>query len=439
MSSFNDDFLREAQPSQMNIFQTNIVQTAVEKMSYQEVRPISQLSNSAPIDFTITGQNGLEYIDLQRCTMLVQAHIANSDNSPIDISNSVGPVNMFMNSLFSDVQVTLQGKILTPTTGNAHYKNYIQTILGYGLAAKKSQLTTQIWCKDDSGHYDDSDVTHGSNTGLFTRAKPFENGKSVCMISPINHDLFALPKYLLNQVGITIKFIRARPEFCLMSNEGNANYKVIIDDIVLRICKVQINPAVIIAQARALEKTNAKYCFTKTHVKMLTLPQGQSSMSWDNIYQGTRPHLIVIGFVNSVAVAGNYSHNPWNFQGYDLQQITVFLDGNPIQGNPIKTNFNDTDGINVTDVLVKMYENTNKWCKDLGTDLSIADICGGCALYVFEIDPFSNSDAINLTKRGNLSVQAVFRTPLPNPITCVVYSEEFGYFEINSSRDVLIE
>lgn len=52
--------------------------------------------------------------------------------------------------------------------------------------------------------------------------------------------------------------------------------------MILKICKVQVNPAVIYAHSQVLESTNAKYAFTKTEVKMMPNPKGQVNfLTWE--------------------------------------------------------------------------------------------------------------------------------------------------------------
>ena len=46
-------------------------------------------------------------------------------------------------------------------------------MLFYGSDAKKSQLTSQLYLKDITGHYDDNDVKNGSNTTLYNRSLYF--------------------------------------------------------------------------------------------------------------------------------------------------------------------------------------------------------------------------------------------------------------------------
>jgi hypothetical protein len=48
-----------------------------------------------------------------------------------------------MHSLFSDVSVSLNEKLVSPSTSLYPDRAYIETLLSYGSAAKESQLTVQ--------------------------------------------------------------------------------------------------------------------------------------------------------------------------------------------------------------------------------------------------------------------------------------------------------
>ena len=118
----------------------------------------------------------------------------------------------------------------------------IQTLLSYGNEAKTSELTLQLWEKDIEGHFDDNDVNGGSNTGLYRRLLCFPGSITAEMEGPLYHDLFQVDRMILNQVAINVRLTRTRPEFCLMTNAASPDFKVFIEDIVLKACKAQINP-----------------------------------------------------------------------------------------------------------------------------------------------------------------------------------------------------
>ena len=87
-----------------------------------------------------------------------------SDGSAL-IAEKVGPANLFLQSLFSRVEVTLQNKATITCIYNP-YRAYIQTLLKYGQDALSSQLQTQGWGMDDADSPGVTDPS-GSKNGLF--------------------------------------------------------------------------------------------------------------------------------------------------------------------------------------------------------------------------------------------------------------------------------
>ena len=440
MAALSVDNFQEAQPSALSLFSLPPYQSAVERMYFQEVRSNSQLTGNI-IDMEITGKHGMEYVDLKRSKLYVKAKIVKGDGSKLETTDYVGPVNLFLQSMFSQVEVTMQGKLVTSTTSHYPYKAMIQTLLSYGDEAKTSQLTSQLWEKDTAGHLDDNDIDGGSNVGLYKRSLYFARSMTVDMEGPIYHDLFQVDRLILNQVAINVRLTRARPEFYLMTNAASPDFKVLIEDIVLKACKVQINPAVIYGHAEILKSVNAKYPFTKTEVKQIAIAAGTVNFDQDQLFQNIRPNRVVVGFVNALGAAGDYTKNPFNFQHFNVNQIGLFVDNVPVSGNVMRLNFNTTSGRTIIQAFNNMFEVTDKWLHDSGIQISRSEFAGGYAMYCFEIEPNFGDDGtyLHLLKQGNVRLEVQFSSALTDAISCIVYAEYPGYFEINAARDVILE
>ncbi|CAC5416060.1 unnamed protein product [Mytilus coruscus] len=189
-----------------------------------------------------------------------------------------------------------------------------------------------------------------------------------------------------------------------MTYEVAPDFKVIIEDIVLKACKIQINLAVIYGHAEILKSVNAK------------------------------PNRVVAGFVNALAAAGDYTKIPFN-------QIGLFVDNIPVSGNLMRLNFDASSGRTIVPAFNSMFEKTDKWACDSGNQLNRNDFVGGYALYCFEIEPNFGDDGtyLHLLKQGNVSLEVQFSSALRYSISCIVYAEYPGYFEINAARDVILE
>lgn len=194
MAALSTDRFQEAQPSGLYLFTLPPTQTAVETVYDDEHRSTAQLGGSSPIEFNITAKNPLEYIDLRKTKLCVKARIKHADGSNLKATEYVGPINNFSHSMFSQVDITLQNKLVTLTTTHYPYKAMIQTLLSYGCDPKKSQLTSQLWKKDKPGHLDDNDAQNGLNASLFERAQYFTQSQVCDSEGPLLHDMCSLDR-----------------------------------------------------------------------------------------------------------------------------------------------------------------------------------------------------------------------------------------------------
>lgn len=120
-----------------------------------------------------------------------------------------------------------------------------ETFLSFGSEAKTSQLTSQLFIKDTPGALDDNDVKNGQNNGLYARSIYFQESKTVDLEGHLFSDVFKMNRYIVNQVSIGVRLYRSKGEFCLITKEDSPDFQIVIDDILLRVCKLQINPALI--------------------------------------------------------------------------------------------------------------------------------------------------------------------------------------------------
>jgi len=58
---------------------------------------------------------------------------------------------MFLHSLFTQVDISLNGTLITASTNTYPYRAMLETLLSYGEDAKKSQLTSALFYKDKAG------------------------------------------------------------------------------------------------------------------------------------------------------------------------------------------------------------------------------------------------------------------------------------------------
>ena len=127
------------------------------------------------------------------------------------------------------------------------------------------------------------------------------------MIGPIHSDIFFQDRHMLNGVDLKLKLIRSSDAFCLMASGINPTYKVMIQAASMFVRKVKVSSAVMLGHAKALEKRTAKYPIKRVLCKMISVPQGNLTLTQDHAFLGQLPTRIVIACVSNVASNGLYS------------------------------------------------------------------------------------------------------------------------------------
>ena len=185
--------------SELDLFSVPLTQTSIDNGVLVEYHPISSLAEGAPIEFEVSS-SGDDYIDFANSYLYARAKIKHANGSNMDENDTVGPVNNFLHSLFSQVDVSLNGTLITNSTNTYAYRSYLETLLSYGESAKKSHLTGSLFYKDTAGKMDEPNpkVDGEKNNGLTKRAAFAAGSAEFDMIGRIHSDIFFHERYMLN-------------------------------------------------------------------------------------------------------------------------------------------------------------------------------------------------------------------------------------------------
>ena len=150
-------------------------------------------------------------MDLAKTQLFVKVKITEADGDNLDPNMQVGPVNLFLHFLFSQVDVSLNERLISPSTNTYPYRAMIEMLLNYGEDAKSSQLSIALFYKDTPGKMDavnpvaDDD---DANQGLKARYTFTKNSNTMDMMGPIHSDIFFQDRLILNGVNLTLKLNR---------------------------------------------------------------------------------------------------------------------------------------------------------------------------------------------------------------------------------------
>jgi hypothetical protein len=112
----------ECAKSELDLFSVPATQTSIESGTYVEYHPVASITGGAPIEFDVTA-SGDDYLDFANSFLCVRAKITRANNDDLDAADTVGPVNNFLHSLFSQVDVLLNGTLITSSTNNVRVQS----------------------------------------------------------------------------------------------------------------------------------------------------------------------------------------------------------------------------------------------------------------------------------------------------------------------------
>ena len=122
--------MKKVQDSRLAIFQPPPVEFSIEKTEWIKYIPENGLQ--VPFSFHVPGTSS-SYIDLNKSRLVVIGQIIHQDGSDIEASEvDIKPTIGFLHSMFNQVDVSLQQKIISPNiTINYPYKAIINLLLNY--------------------------------------------------------------------------------------------------------------------------------------------------------------------------------------------------------------------------------------------------------------------------------------------------------------------
>ena len=211
---------------------TTMIQTKMEMY-----HPIASLdSYHAPIEFVVPAQTEY-YTDLSQSNLYLKFRILKENGSNLDDDQNADPINNFLHSMFSGIDLFLNNKLVTSSTDTYPYRAYIENLFSYCSDVKSNQLkAAEFWYPDAAGKFEDlGNAIAKARNDVVARSRPVELWRHLHL------DLAMQEKYLPIGIEIKIRLNRASPRFCTLSEDACV---VKIDEATLEVRHIQLLPAI---------------------------------------------------------------------------------------------------------------------------------------------------------------------------------------------------
>ena len=392
-------------------------------VQWQDFNPIATITEHAPIEFRVTSSK--QYIDLSRSYLYIKARIL-KNGVPVTDAEDVTPANLWIHTIFKQVDFSLNNKLLFNSGTNYHYKAYLESVITG--ETDNPALTSEMFYKDSSGQSKANSKTEGS-FGILNRYNWTKDGAFVEMQGVLRSEVCQLKKLLPNNITIGLKLYQNSPDVALLSPADYAKaFTIEISQAVFKVCKVTLDADVFTAHETIMrEGRNVYLPLMKSELQTHVVSKGSSTWCSNDLFQNRIPQAIIIGLIDSDAYHGNFKKSCFNFEGNGLQNITVFKDGQAYPRNSIVCNY-DKD---------QAMDGFNSFMSNTEAKISYSDYLHGHSLYAYSMyDAFYAPECTSFTSQGNLTINIAFKDALTENINVIIYAKFPAAIEINTSREV---
>ena len=427
----------EGVKTELDLFTVPPTQNSIADSHVVEHQPMASLDSGGPIEFLIPG-SGDDYLDLANTMLHVQVKVTRANGNNIDAGEPVGPVNNWLHSLFSQVDLSLNGTLVTSSSNSYPYRAYIETLLSYGFDAKSTQLTNQLWYKDKASRMHAIELAAGPdpNPGFVTRRDYIAGSRVVDMMGRLHVDMFLQDKFLINGVDVKLRLVRSKSSFALMA-AGINEYKITVVNASLFVKKATLNPAVQMAHIAALERNTVKYPLRPVECKVYSIPAGALSHTCENLFLSALPKRLVLCCIDNDAYNGTYATNPFHAKNNAISFHSVYVDGRQIPAKPFQPNFAENL---FARSYASLFTSTGKIWQDEGNGLTRDEYLDGYTFFCFDLTPDQcDGTCFNLVQKGNLRIEFHFREALRTTVNVVAYAEFESVLEIDKNRNVIYD
>ena len=424
----------ETVPTEFDYFESRVVQATITQQYDQDFGPVGTIQPGAPIEI-IVPETSSGYRDLNNSRLEIKCKIQNLDGTALPNDEPVGPTNLFLHSMFSNIEMDINGKRISDPNNFYPYRAFFETLLSHTKDVKETRLLAEGWKDDTAGHFDDFRlVVAGANAGFKARAARFVNSNTVFLIGRPHLDLFHQDKDIPPGCSIVLRLIPSPTNFAVKKPANNVhNFKIEIISVKLWVRTKEVAPALQLAHAKMLNSgINFRIPYTKVTLKHMTIPNGITSIQFDNIYQGMLPSRVLFAFIQDDHLNAAATANPFLFGHLNLSQLSLTMEGRTYPRTPYAPNFATNDYIREYLGLLEALdiETGNK-----SIDLTPTKWAATYPFFMFSTSP-SGYASIPQTGAARLDLQ--FRVATTEVYDVICFAEFPAILEIDKFKNALI-
>nr|CAD2168534.1 unnamed protein product [Meloidogyne enterolobii] len=407
--------------SALSIFTVPPTNVSVVRSFFREILPLSTITQDSPYLFRLFSDN--LWTDLSRTYLYLELSIEKlgADNkwSPIVATDtSIGPIQGIGQTFVQQLKVTV-GNTEVYDSGTLYpFKAYITNELSFPDNVKSNFLASIGYYKCEK--HDDS-----TDSGFQKRCSLFANGKHTQFLSRLDFDLGNQELFLLNNLDVNFNIYRSKNSFALqrLNATDESQYRLYVHDVKLFVKMIEVQPSLNMNIYKTLESKTRHLCTGRTEIEY-------------NAFSASIPRRITVALISNKAFNGDFGLSPFNFQPYDLRDISVHTGGHIFPLAAYKLKFKDNLFVRA---FVDLYEALGVANSDRSIDISMDKFKSGWTFFVIPLtSTLDDSCGFELLKSGTTSIRLEFNTPIPaGGVEMIVLGEFDQMLMIDYNRHIV--
>ena len=307
---------------------------------------------------TTTGINLMEfiipalddYVDLGRSYFTMELRLKKSTNDNLVADEKLWSVNNLVHSIIKQIDLQLNGTLISPQSDTYHYKAYLENLLNYDREDGKTVLRpagwfTQVefppqWTATNTDTQANAGAGHahwvalranhkGALAASVAETTQYAGGVTHSLVFAPHLEVFHTGKVLVPGVEIKMTFHFNSPNLFL--NGVALAGRLIEGDVKLRfhLCQLRLNETVYrnLSVQRHNGKELATYPTVRSEIRTFSMQGNLTRFDIPNLFQNRVPDRLIVGLLDSRAFNGDVTRDPFCFQKFGLSSIRQTVRG----------------------------------------------------------------------------------------------------------------
>jgi len=440
----------------LNMFSTPPTDVSMSSRRSVRINPFNTGIN--PVTFQVDPQEDL--IDLNESFFEVELTVKKSDATNLLTADVLGVANNLAHTLFKQINVRLNGTLISPQTDTYHIKAYIETLLNHDRHDGESILTPSGWYNclgvPDDGDADELtanklDTTHANYADLPQDLKnlvqsrlQFLDGDAVTLRFKPFLEVFHLSKLLVPGVQIQIDMYFNTPAMWTIRWAGASTLRLTEADVKVRLflSQVRVTPSVYREIMTSMKGGRvATYPTVRGEIRTYSHPNDNRHFECSNPFHNKLPNRLVVVMLKQAAFNGTITESPFNFGKFNLASIKQLVRG---EAYPYETLELQHDGDSKDQRgYYRFLQASGALCRGKGNMVRKVDWGNGkrCNMFVFDntANGCLHSPVLNPKQEGELRLVIDFGGNPGENLTILLYGEFENLLEINENRVVIYD